>query len=410
MKKILFLLDELPPTKSANGICVDKIISALKRDGCEVSCICWKAPEQYQAEVHLIPEKPWKQKVDKFSTGGKLFRAYFQVLRVLYRLKRVAMLSVWPVDSYKTVKNFYKTARSLIECENISVVVAVNYPGETLLAMKYLKKHYAEKICTVMYPLDVSYVNPYCGKIERKISSILCPKFMKMCSKYADALLVLENAQEIYNKLYDKNERNNFRICGIPLLEPAYIEEKTLDSAEIHCVYSGTLQRKIRDPEYAFTILNKIAKEKKYKIIFDLYGQVDQETKELYEKAKYVFEFANHGWVEEEQLEKCLQRANVLISLGNMESHLIPSKLFKYMAMRKPIIHFCLTKRDPCIPYLEKYKNAKIIFLNDNMKEKQMEELAYFIKQAPLANIELEKCFPRCIPSYTAKLIEELVK
>lgn len=410
MKKILFLLDELPPTKSANGICVDKIMKELNKEGVKSSCICWKAPVGYSADVYLIPEKPWKEKVDRFSNGGLLSRTFFYFLRIIYKIKRVIMIPIWPVDSCKTVTDFYNEAKKLIDKEDISVVVAVNYPGETLLAMKRLKKYYGNKIKTVMYPLDVSYVNPYCGRLERKLSAYFCPRFMKKCSTYADVLLVLENAQEMYETYYSENERKNFKICGIPLLKTLNVKDKSTSSPrEIHCLYSGTLQRQVRDPELAFTILDEVSKSIPSKLYFDLYGQIDWESKCLYEEGHYTFDFVEHGWVQEEQLELFLKNTDVLISLGNMENHLIPSKLFKYMATGKPIIHFCLTENDPCISYLKKYGNAYIVDSSDFSKKNRIDELKRFINDRHFVDTDLRKIFPRCFPDYTAKILEEML-
>ena len=410
MQKILFLLDELPPTKSANGICVNKVIQALHKDGYETSCICWKADGHYPTEVHLIPEKPWKKKVDKYSSGGVVSHIWFQVLRVAYKIKRIFLLPIWPVDSCKTVNDFYNTASSLIERGDVSIVVAVNYPGETLLAMKRLKKHYNGKIKTVMYPLDVSYVNPYCGGIEHAISSFFCPRFMKSCSQYADTVLELENAQDMYNKVYTAKEQLKFKLCGIPLLEPIERIKKENTPGEIHFAYTGTLQRNVRDPEIAFSVLHGIADMSDKHVILDLYGQIDLQSQTLYESGKYHFELIKHGWVQENVLSTYLQKADILINLGNMESHLIPSKLFKYMATGKSIVHFCLTKSDPCISYLRQYGNARIFYPAEAHEKEALSDLVQFSEERNVINTELKTIFPRCFPEYTARLIEDLIK
>lgn len=409
MGKVLFLLDELPPTKSANGICVDKIIKELNKNGIKSDCICWKAPSQYQSRVYLIPEKPWKKKVDRFSSGGIFSRVFFQFLRITYKIKRFFLIPLWPVDSCKTVKDYYREAVKLIEGGEISVVVAVNYPGETLLAMKRLKKHYGDKIKTVMYPLDVSYINPYCGGIERRLSAFFCPKFMKNCSDYADVLLTLENAQETYETYYSENERGNFKMCGIPLLETIKETNKVSTRGEVHCLYSGTLQKQVRDPELAFCVLNIIANNISEKIYFDLCGQIDRESKKLYDEGRYEFKLVEHGWVSENQLDSFLENTDVLINLGNMESHLIPSKLFKYMATGKPIIHFCLTEKDPCVSYLKKYGNAYVVYASDFLETEKIAELKRFIHNRHSTGIDLKTAFPRCFPDYTAKILEEMV-
>ena len=399
MGKVLFLLDELPPTKSANGICVDRVIQALHKKEIESYCICWNAPKSYLADVRIISQKPWKKKIDRFSNGNLFYRMIFQLLRIAYKIKRIFLIPIWPVDSCITVDNFYREAVKLIDNDDISIVVAVNYPGETLLAMKRLKKHYGNRIKTVMYPLDVSYVNPYCGTFERKLSSYFCPRFMKHCSDYADALLVLENAIDIYEKNYSDRERKNFKICGIPLLEILDTKDKKSLQGEIHCLYSGTLQKQVRDPEVAFYVLNQIAKNVSFKVYFDLCGQIDLASKKIYDDGFFEFDFLEHGWVGEKELDIFLEDADVLISLGNTESHLIPSKLFKYMSTKKPIIHFALTEKDPCISYLKKYGNAKIVFATDNLKMEQLEDLTKFVVNRNSTDVDLKKCFPRCFSS-----------
>lgn len=409
MKKILFLLDELPPTKSANGICVSKVIESLNSDGYETSCICWKANGQYLSEIHLIPEKPWKQKVDRFSTGGTIEKAWFQILRVAYKVKRIFLLPIWPVDSCKTARNFYATASNLIDGGNIAAVVAVNYPGETLLAMRWLKKKYGDKIKTVMYPLDVSYVNPYCGKIERAVSSHLCPRFMRSCSRYADMLLELENAQDMYNAVYTEKEQLNFKLCGIPLLEQISKVEEKAPSNEVHFIYTGTLQRNIRDPEMAFSVLHSIAMLSNKKVVLDLYGQIDSQSRSLYDNGKFKFEFINHGWIVESELVSLLRKSDVLISLGNLESHLIPSKLFKYMSTGKPIMHFCLTENDPCIDYLIKYGNARIIHSGTIYDDNNLNDVVKFVENGTVIDRNLKNTFPKCFPEYTANLLKELI-
>lgn len=411
MKKILFLLDELPPTRSANGICINKIIRALDKDGYKTSCICWKAAGEYPAEIHLIPEKPWKQIVEKFCSAGPLGRAFFQLLRVAYRIKRIFMFPVWPVESYKTAKDYYTTAAKLIDYGDISVVVAVNYPGETLLAMKRLKKMYKEKIKTVMYPLDVSYVKPHSGKVGRAISSFFCPRFMRSCSRYADAVFVLENARDTYQSFYREKERDNFVLCGIPLLEPMKTSKGISTAGELRFVYAGTVQYKVRNPEVAFSMLGEIAEKLNRNIVFDIYGQMDRVSRELYHRGAYGFSLIEHGWVSEDEMESRLQEADILVNLGNAESHLIPSKLFKYMSTRKPIVHFCVTEKDPCIPYLEKYRNAILIYSASIAEVRRLIDWLRSIEINDSTNmIDLEKSFPRCFPGYTAALLEKMTK
>lgn len=409
--KILFLLDELPPTKSANGICAEKVMRALLADGCSVFCICWKANGNKEFSVCEIPEKPWNRKVKRWKERDSAYsRVSFQIARYLYRIKRYFLLPLWPADSLTTARDFYHAAQRIIDKENVTTVVAVNYPGETLLAMKWLKKKYKSKIKCVMYPLDVTLCGvPYGEKLEKMISRKLNRSFMRSCFKVADAMLVLENAQQLYESIF-QDQQNKFILCGIPLLEKVIQSTVLLETAslELHCVYTGNLIKNLRDPKEILDLLSKVVLLNGRKIIFDLYGQMDKGLSDEIGSTHYPFEFIVHNWVSEAELVGILGQADVLLNIGNREEQLIPSKLFTYMSTGKPILHQCLIENDPCIPYLKKYDNAYVVRVEGTCREEQVQQASLFLGNLQDKKTDVTKLFPRCTPQYTAQRLKEI--
>lgn len=410
MEKFLFLLDELPPCKSANGICILKILEEIKKYG-EVYCITWKKGAYYPyIKSYTIRQKPWTRKVEWFKAHDTniAVKVMFLVARIIYKMKRLLLLGIWPIDSLSTVYEYYKKASQIIANEKITHVIAVSYPGETLMALKHLKKVYKKEIVTIMYPLDVTLEGLSQGnEIEKYFSKIGGRRLLHDCLKFADKIFVLENAEKLYRSIFSKAEQKKFVISGIPMIERKMpIKEEKKQDSFIHCAYGGNLFSDIRNPTPVLDILEDIGRKKTEKIIFDIYGAVDGKLNTAWKGRYSNLKIIQHGWVKEEELNQALSTADILVNIGNTQSHLIPSKLFKYMSMGKPILHQYVTNVDPCIPYLEKYNAALCVCADDSIEE-NAKKIENFLEKKESNNTSLELLFPRCTPGYVANLIKE---
>ena len=410
MSKYLFLLDELPPTQSANGICAEKVMYCLRQSG-DVFCVSWDDFEKVKEKPFhctTIPKKPWTRLVLSMKgKQGSYHRWLFLVARVIYWMKRMLLLPVWPVDSVSCVFRFFSAARKIIKENDITHVIAVSYPGETLLAMCMLKRQFGSRIKTVMYPLDVSLEGVNHGSaVEKKLSCALGRRFMRFCARRADQLLVLENAMYLYDKVFPESERKNFSCCGIPLLEnidwTQYVSGSSSKENEIHFVFGGNLLYDLRNPTALLDLIEKASWPEDKDIYFDLYGKADSQIQELWKGRYKRLRIVEHGWVDESILNVALLSANVLISVGNNEKHLIPSKLFKYMSTWNPIVHLYLVDDDPCIPYLKKYGNAFLFKYGNDETQRIME----YVMNCKPKSIEITSMFSSCIPQYTANMIQ----
>lgn len=409
MNKYLFLLDELPPTQSANGICAEKVMGCLAESEA-VYVVSWDEPSKSTPDPFKrasVPRKPW----DRFASAQKaksgIFnRLFFLMARIIYRLKRMLLLPLWPAESVSTVYRFYTAAKRLICSEGITHIVAISYPGETLLAMRMLKRRFGSKVKTIMYPLDVTLEGMNHGSAaEKRLSRMFGYRVMRACARYADCVLVLENAERLYKRVFPETEQKNFKKCGIPLLEAinqaARLPRKDMHTGEVHFAYGGNLLYSMRNPTAFLDLLETSNWPTHMTLYFDLYGKADAALRDFWQGRYEKLHIVEHGWVSEKELNQALMDADVLVNIGNREPQLIPSKLFKYMSTGKPIAHMYTTRKDPCIPYLHRYGNSFLI--NPNETEASM--IVEWVLNRKAGVPDITSMFPACVPQYTATII-----
>lgn len=409
MNKYLFLLDALPPTRSANGICAQKVMKILAQNA-PVYCVAWDAGDPTEnsfCQCSRIPAKPWARRAERLrqdTTALGKFR--FFMARCLYWLKRFCMLGLWPVDSLSTAGNFYREAKKRIEEEGITHVVAVCFPGETLLACKWLKKTFGNRIQTFLFPMDITLQGKSDGtKPEKYLSRLGARHFLKRCAREADGLLVLENAEELYREVFPESQRRNHILCGIPMLQKWDSKQIPAGTAgEIRCLYAGHLFADLRDPTCLFDILESCSRQLRETLTVEIYGAGDASVFKGWENRYSGIRILCHGWVSEDRLDAALEQADVLINVGNIYDHLIPSKLFKYMNTGKPILHQTVSEGDPCLPYLKRYENALTVDARKPDME-QTQTLAQFLRERKTIPGQAFRLFPRCTPEYAARVI-----
>lgn len=402
----LFLTSALPPSSSANGVCVKKIIKNFPDlQKIHVITIENGSPKNdLNVDELRVPQRNW-DRISKYCVRENKLSFLSIIIRILLLVKRFLMLPIWPVFSLTTCFHFFKKSCILIKEKNITHVVAVCYPGETLITMILLKIRFRKHIKTIMYPLDVFLGGKYDGfGIEKKLSKMFSPLFFKFCSRFADKIVVLENAKDLYlKKIY--TQKYKFAICGLPLIENVPIKHSSSNKeVGIQLLYGGNIIPSIRNPDYLFYLLNEIAHNKNLSITINIYGAVSEELLKKYISKYNSVSFNYHGWVTENDLTEAINKADALISVGNSVGHLIPSKIFKYISHKKPIIHLSFLKNDPCLPYLKRYGHT--FFVENNVKM-SLNDFSLWLRSLESYEITLdcEKMFPQCMPVFTANVI-----
>lgn len=191
------------------------------------------------------------------------------------------------------------------------------------------------------------------------------------------------------------------------------IEENFCTNVQLHTpvrlLYGGAFYPDIRNPTAMFEILSHLFSRN----LFEFFIYTDYRMKDIVGKfaADYTFIHYNKPISEQEFVSE-IYASDILISLGNKQSDFLPSKIFKYMATGKPIIHFYFDKMDSCIPYLKKYKRALLLSLQDD-KYKNVNTILMFLSRCSSIHINKEEIYSALeenTPEYTAKKIAGFVK
>jgi thiamine pyrophosphate-dependent acetolactate synthase large subunit-like protein len=114
------------------------------------------------------------------------------------------------------------------------------------------------------------------------------------------------------------------------------------------------------------------------------------------------------GMVSFLQGQEILQNSDVLISIGNRDSDMVPSKTFEYMSYCKPIIHFYTFKEDPVISTLSQYPVALLLDTNgpiQSLVEQTKEFLSTYSKMSVEPKIIRELLYENT-PEFSIDLIE----
>jgi hypothetical protein len=133
---------------------------------------------------------------------------------------------------------------------------------------------------------------------------------------------------------------------------------------KINLVFTGSMSESTADPSYFIKILESIDD---MVFEFNIYGgtsavTISNNIKNSYLYGKKIFW---HGVVPPEIAAQKQKEADMLLSFGNNNECMIPSKIFEYIALKKHIVHLYNSNLDSALPYFEKYGNATLI------KEKQ---------------------------------------
>ena len=110
-----------------------------------------------------------------------------------------------------------------------------------------------------------------------------------------------------------------------------------------------------------------------------------------------------HSIVEREEALKLMAGSfHCLVSIGNLNTTQIPSKVIEYISTGKPVIHFCEVENDPVKNIANEFQNLFIISETSN-KENLLNQLNSFYKDISTFN---KKLF---IEKYTSNSITEIL-
>lgn len=414
MKKILFLVGE---KYSANGVCVEAVMRELQKRGYKVNYITNQEYKENKSEIidgiqamRIKPRLIYRLNNWCNNHSGIVSSLVSKLSYVLNKIKLIMSIPSWPLISPLYTLRFYKAAKKLYESENYDCIIPIYTQIDTVIAGYLIKRKYPN-VKFVPYFLD-SLSGGYGPKYFSGKWIINRGLFWerRLLSR-ADKFIVMKSSQK-HHEQYSRFEEyySRISILDIPLLTEVnnnvFVPTKLLDNNKINLVYVGSIPHHIRNPKYLLEVFNLLSIEN---CTLTLIGtntcpEIIREAQINSKKNRIeIIQRISHT-----EALNVLKNADFLINIGNNIASMVPSKIFEYMSIGKPIISTYPMDDEPSITYLDKYPNKLLLKENwDHLNEDAI-KMETFIRKTIGNNVTINELKERMFKNTPQAFVEEI--
>lgn len=411
---IVVLLDHYYPKFSAVSKCAYNLILELEKEN-EVKVISLDGIKKEKLELDLENHKIYRI-VDEEWNAREVFlknisknekKSWNKIKLVALRSKGYCEAIIKNSNVKRKIIESYKSKlKEINQLGKIDLIIPVCMPFEAVLAAVEYKEKNKD---VILFPLlfDKFTFNEALHRVNfnKTIKMKQHLKLEEKMKKNSDKIFAMNQLKNNFDKIFG-DDIDKFKFIEHPLITNLnHLNQKNYqENNQINFIYSGALYKNIRSPKYILEIFEKI--NLNYQLNF--YSSGDCES--LIEKFSQMTEnkIRKQGFVSKEKIEEAYFESAFLISIGNKDCQSTPSKIFEYMSIGKPIIHFYSDNDDLALDILKKYPLALLINQDSSLMEKKLIKIYEFCKK----NIN-EKCtykeifevFPEAIPEKIKELI-----
>ncbi len=231
-----------------------------------------------------------------------------------------------------------------------------------------------------------------------------------------EELMIFEKAKHIFTtpilkKCYAINEKYNKFINKITGIEFPNIKDVLesgispidFDDDYINIIHAGLIDDEYRNPDCFLKIVAELL-DKQHNLRVYFLGICKSKTVEYFGQ-KYPSNILVIPPVNANAAIWAMKKADLLLSIGNTIANQMPSKIYDYISIGKPIIHLQKIKECLAISKLKKYPECYII---DETSLDDCSDLLYFINKAKgrhIPFVKINKIYYDATPEYVAKRI-----
>ena len=386
-KKVLFVLGRFCNGLSPNAQCVISVANSLSQRGMQCYFITIE---------NLACDSQLKNVFPVFSSPTDWVKRFFS----------------YPISNNSNVTKVKKKISELDQLYNFDTIVAVENPCDAVEAVYSYKIENMDKKC-VLYEID-----PASNRYKRSrniIEKIRMQKAYKWEDKIYntfDYVFHMATHKAHYSSHRYEKYTQKFDFLDIPCFELVQYASnaRSVRKNKILFIYSGAFYKKIREPYYMLKCFGQLSQKIEFILNIYMSGNIKTEVRNTIKKINTNHILAS-DFIPKEQLNEEIINADCLVSVGNKESDFLPSKILYYIGNRKKIIHFAPDAEDVAIPYLNKYKNALIIYEGENI-ENVCDKIISFLFDTSTNNItdeELTELFFQNTPVYSAEKFMQII-
>lgn len=394
-ENILFVAGNFYPYPSANGVCLENLAEELSKsvnvhylcEGLE-DCIF---PYPQRNDIHTYKSLEFINK--KESIAGKLWR----MIKIKFFIPSA------PFISKRKTKRILNMVLKLHQRFHYTKIIAVVAPAEAACACMEMKKKVSE-ISFITYELDSMTDNSFYWKGWRQYFKPYIQNMERNIYECADKVIHMKSHEEYYKDLFYSHVSDKFVTSDIPMITNKFnaIQFSRDKKRKLLFFYAGSLSEKFRKPTYLLRLLFYI-RNLNYSMIFCSRGCRMELEREKRNNNKIQIK----GYVSKKELNHWFSQADILISIGNSMPEAVPSKIFQYISIGKPVIHFFSIEQDSCLPYLKEYPLCLFIDERKDLSWNARRVIEYLEKLKDVSNIQIDiyEKYYRNRPQYTTNII-----
>ena len=400
-KKILVVTHQYLPHVSPRTTRWKLIVDDLINKGHDVTVVTGTQQLHEEKNIVYVGNKSsssvvsqMREKSNNLSGSNIIKRLFYKILKKIYRT--IVKTFAWPDYSMFWLLSIYRNKKNLnIDYDQI---ISVSLPFSSHIAAYIInKKNKKEWAMDIGDPFTLKNDAPENNRILYGfLNRYYENKFYSLANKI---IFTHEEARSAHIDYFDIDIEKTY--IGNPISN--FKEE--IYSASLQYNYNllpkkfgyfGVFTKGVRSPKNFM----KFFKDTK-NIEFHWYVN-DESKNEINTHSKEVDSIFHPIVKREEALKLMASSFHCLISIGNLNTTQIPSKVIEYISTGKPVIHFCEVENDPVKSIANHFQNLFIISETSN-KETLLNELNSFYKDISTFNKEL------FIEKYTSNSITEIL-
>ena len=419
MKTILIITADYYPYPSSVTNCFEPFLQSLAKAGWDIDIVTRRIGNEVPLHEAKIgnrtiyriddPKTINTRKVNKLTT--RFNNRFLQMLMKVWAFfsKSVfymvfSFLRLEPRFGGWNKRKVLELCKKLNEQREYDIVMSVSYPVIAhQIAYNMIKTIEAPPKWIWIEFDPFSHLEYIYGKNSFKRLLPLQLEYYKSC----DRIVTTNNLFSLYS---NQDEFKQFLNKMTPLsyanMKEIYVNEKNAADIntpknKINCVYAGALKQSVRNPSYAIRVFSKLYEKVHLTMMSgSRLGFIEGDLKEAEEAVTmYPPQTRDTAYL-------AMMRADILINIGNLVSFQTPGKIFEYMAMGKPIIHFSSIENDSCLEYFKNYPMVLIIKQYEKDIEQHRQEVLSFCKKyagTTLPFSEVKKAMPELVSENITK-------
>ena len=400
-RKILVVTHQYVPHISPRSTRWKLIVDDLVNSGHEVTVVTGTKQIDEEKNIVYVGNKSsssvvnkMREKSNNLSESNVIKKLFYKFLKKIYRI--IIKIFAWPDYSMFWLLSIYRNRKNL----NIDydLIVSVSLPFSSHIAAYIInKKNKKEWVMDIGDPFTLKKEAPENNTIlYGYLNKYYENKFYSLANKI---IFTHEDAMSAHIEYFDIDTEKTF--IGNPISnfkEEIFSSslEYNYNSRPINFGYFGVFTKGVRSPKN-FMKYFKGTED----IQFHWYVNDDSKNEIIIHNNDLDSVF--HPLVGRDESRKLMaDSVHCLVSIGNLNTTQLPSKVIEYISTGKPVIHFCEVENDPVVNISKDFNNL-FIFSETINKEDLLNQLDSFYKNISTFNKDL------FIQKYTAHSITNIL-